>query len=318
MKSSVREVLGFLGLNEPVGRDFPLVRASPPTDVSDGTLTLVTRKAESLPGLFRNAAADVLVFAHSSLREQSKPLPQVFLFSDNPRLMFCRALNHFLSEPFVPQIADSAVIRTSKPLNRLVRIGAGCVISGDVTIGDRTEIEPLVTISGKVTIGCEVYIKSGTVIGQKGFGFERDDKGTPVLFPQLGGVRIGNRVEVGALNTIARGALGDTVVSDDVKTDDHVHIAHNVQIGPRCLITAGAVIAGSVRIGSDVWIGPNATTTIDIEIRRGAQISLGAVVVRNVKPGQRVSGNFAEPHEKFLERYLTITLPRELNQSESH
>ena len=143
----------------------------------------------------------------------------MFLFSDNPRLLFCRVLNRFFSEPFVPQIAGSAVIRTSKPVNPLVRIGDGCVISGDVTIGDRTVLEPHVTISGKVSIGSDVYIKSGAVIGQKGFGFERDDSGTWVLFPQLGGVRIGDRVEVGALTTIARGALGDTIVSDDVKTE---------------------------------------------------------------------------------------------------
>jgi UDP-3-O-[3-hydroxymyristoyl] glucosamine N-acyltransferase LpxD len=167
-----------------------------------------------------------------------------------------------------------------------------------------------VTISGKVIIGSDVYIKSGAVIGQKGFGFERDDSGTPVLFPQLGGVRIGDRVEVGALSTIARGALGDTVVSDDVKLDDHVHIAHNVEIGPRCLVTAGAVVSGSVKIGSDVWIGPNATTTNAIEIGGGATISLGAVVARDVKPGKHVSGNFAEPHDKFLQRYLNIKLPR--------
>jgi len=310
MKTTVQDVVSFLGLDEPAKRDFPLVRAGLPSDVSEGTLTLVTRRGESLPNLFGKAAADVLIIAPVSLRRQAESLPQVFLFSDNPRLLFCRVLNRFFSEPFVPQIAGSAVIRTSKPLNRLVRIGDGCVISGEVTIGDRTVIEPNVTISGKVTIGSDVYIKSGAVIGQKGFGFERDDSGTPVLFPQLGGVIIGDRVEVGALNTVARGALGDTVVSDDVKLDDHVHIAHNVEIGPCCLITAGVVVSGSVKIGSNVWIGPNATITNAIKIGRGATISLGAVVVRDVRSGTRVSGNFAQPHLQFLEQYDTITHPR--------
>jgi len=306
MKTSVQDVVSFLGLDEPEKRDFPLVCAGVPTDVSKGMLTLVTRKGESLQNLFEKAAADVLIIAPDSLRHQAETLPQVFLFSDNPRLMFCRVLNRFFTEPFVPRIAGSAVIRTEKPLNPLVCIGDGCVISGEVTIGDRTVIEPNVIISGKVTIGSDVYIKSGAVIGQKGFGFERDDSGTPILFPQLGGVRIGDRVEIGALTTIARGALGDTVVSDDVKLDDHVHIAHNVEIGPRCLITAGAVVSGSVKIEGDVWIGPNATTTNTVKIGEGATISLGAVVARNVKPGTRVSGNFAEPHDLFLKRMLNF------------
>lgn len=123
MKTTVREVLTFLGLDEPGRRDSPLVRAGPPTDVSNSTLTLVRRKGESLSELFGNGAADVLIFALASLRQQSDSLPQVFLFSDNPRLMFCRVLNRFFSELLFPQIAGSAVIRTSKPLNRLVRIG---------------------------------------------------------------------------------------------------------------------------------------------------------------------------------------------------
>jgi len=309
MRTTVQEVLGFLGLNQAAARDFPLSRVAPPTDVSAGTLTLVTRKGESLPKLFQNAPAEVLVFTDASHREESKFLPQCFVLSDNPRLQFCRVLNHLLAEAFVPHIADSAAIRTSIPLNHCVRIGEGCVISGDVTVGDRTVIEPQVIISGKVTIGCDVYLKSGAVIGQRGFGFERDEAGTPILFPQLGGVRIGDRVEVGALTTIARGTLGDTIVGDDVKVDDHVHIAHNVVIGPRCLIAAGAVVTGSVTIGSDVWIGPNATTTNAIKIGTGATVSLGGVVVRDVTPGERVSGNFAEPHYDFLRR-LNIELPR--------
>lgn len=304
MKTTAQEVAAFLGLDEAVKRDFPVWCAGVPTNVSAGMLTLVTRKGESLPNLFGTAAAEVLVIAPAALRQQAESLPQTFLFSENPRLMFCRVLNRFFTEPFVPQIAESAKVRTFKPLNPHVRIGEGCVISGEVTIGDRTVIEPNVVITGKVILGSDVHIKAGAVIGQKGFGFERDDSGTPVLFPQLGGVRIGDRVEIGALTTVARGTLGDTVVSDDVKMDDHVHIAHNVEIGPRCLVSACVMISGGTKIGSDAWIGPNATISNALKIGEGASVSLGAVVAQSVKPGARVTGNFAEPHDQFLRRML--------------
>jgi UDP-3-O-[3-hydroxymyristoyl] glucosamine N-acyltransferase len=303
MKTTVRQIAEFLGTAGPPPRDFPVLRAGPPTEVSGGMLTLVNRSGESLAALFATAPADVVVFTLSSLEQQAAALPQVFFFSANPRLDFCRVLNRYFTEAFSPGVAASAVVRTTIPLNPLVRIGDGCVITGDVTIGDRTVVEPNVVITGRVTIGSDVYIRSGAVIGQKGYGFERDESGMPVLFPQLGGVRIGDRVEIGAITTVTRGTLGDTVIADDSKIDDHVHVAHNVVIGPRCMVTAGVIFAGSVTLGCNVFVGVNATISNGIRVGDGARISLGAVVVRNVEPDTRVTGNFAEPHARFRERW---------------
>ena len=87
------------------------------------------------------------------------------------------------------------------------------------------------------------------MIGQRGFGFEREIDGKPVSFPHFGSVVIGDYVEIGALNTVVAGALSDTIIGDFVKTDDHVHIAHNVSIGDKTFITACSEISGSVSIG---------------------------------------------------------------------
>ena len=96
---------------------------------------------------------------------------------------------------------------------------------------------------------------------------------------------------LGALNTVARGTLEDTVIFDNVKTDDHVHIAHNVVIGANTMIAACAEISGSVRIGKGVWIGANASIINQIEIDDYALVGIGAIVTKSVASGKVVAGN---------------------------
>ncbi len=87
-------------------------------------------------------------------------------------------------------------------------------------------------------------MKSGSVIGEMGFGFERDEAGIPLRMAHLESVEIGNRVEIGSLNTVCRGTLNSTVIEDDVKTDDHVHIAHNCRVRRGAMLTAAVVLSG--------------------------------------------------------------------------
>ena len=93
---------------------------------------------------------------------------------------------------------------------------------------------------------------------------------------------------------------GHTEIGIDSKLDNLVHIAHSARIGSRCLIAAGAIVAGSARIGDDVWIGPGACVSDHVTIEAGAQITLGSSVFSNVRAGQRVSGNPALEHREFL------------------
>ncbi|MBW2065846.1 MAG: hypothetical protein JRJ03_13080, partial [Deltaproteobacteria bacterium] len=146
-------------------------------------------------------------------------------------------------------------------------------------------------IGENVVIGKDCIIKSNTTIGDHGFGFARDGKGKLVQFPHIGGVRIGDRVEIGANCTVVRATLDMTVIEDDVKTDDHVHIAHNCRIGPRTLIAAGAILSGNVTVGAEVWISPNSTIIDYGIVGEKAFIGLGAVVIRPVGAGETVVGN---------------------------
>jgi UDP-3-O-[3-hydroxymyristoyl] glucosamine N-acyltransferase len=141
-----------------------------------------------------------------------------------------------------------------------------------------------VKIGPNVRIGAGCKIKSGTVIGEPGFGIEKDEEGDNFRIPHIGGVRIGDSVEIGSLNTICSGTLEPTRVGDLVKTDDHVHIAHNVQIGRNCIITACAEMSGRVVLENDVWLGPNCSIKEGVRIGAGALIGIATLVVKDCEP----------------------------------
>ena len=197
---------------------------------------------------------------------------------------------------------DHEVTRLAFALERFrpleAMIGSNCYIGLNVEIGEGVEIHHNVVIVGKVTIGNYCRIKSGTVIGEDGFGYATDEDGLPVRITHTGGVVIGDHVEIGALNTICSGTVDHTVICDHVKTDDHVHIAHNCKIGRGTLITACAEISGSVTIGERCWLGPNCSIMNKITIGDGALIGLGAVVLKDVESGAVMAGNPARQLRK--------------------
>lgn len=137
-------------------------------------------------------------------------------------------------------------------------------------------------------------ILSHSVIGEDGFGVETDDAGNLFNIPHIGGVEIGANVQIGSLNSIASGTIQPTVIADYTKTDNLVHIAHNVHIGKNCQITACAEISGSVIIGDRVWLAPNASVMQKITIGDGALVGLGAAVTKSVAPNNVVAGNPAK------------------------
>jgi UDP-3-O-[3-hydroxymyristoyl] glucosamine N-acyltransferase LpxD len=209
--------------------------------------------------------------------------------STTPRLDFARALSlldarvGFVWSAERPQVHPTA------------RIGQHAVIGPGVRIGAHTVIGHHVVIGAEVEIGERCNIKSGAVIGEEGFGFERDASGAAVRLPHIGTVRIGNDVEVGSLTTVCRGTLADTVLQDGAKIDDHVHIAHNISVGEHAFVIACAEVSGGVRIGKRAWIAPSATVLNQLTIGDDAVVGLGAVVVRNVEAGDTVVGNPAKP-----------------------
>lgn len=179
--------------------------------------------------------------------------------------------------------------------------GRAIIAENNVTIGPRCIVEANAVICAGATLGAGVIVRAGAVIGGEGFQFVAfGDELLPVA--HAGGVRLDDGVEVQHNTCIDRAVFGgETWVGAHSKIDNLVHIAHNVRTGQRCRIVAGAMVAGSVVLGDDVWVGPQAAISSEVVIGDGAFVSLGAVVTRDVAAGQRVTGNFAIEHGRFLD-----------------
>lgn len=174
-----------------------------------------------------------------------------------------------------------------------------------VRIGARVVVEPNAVIHERVSIGEDSIIRAGSVIGAEGFEFkgpamrqgrasraDRDygERNEPV--PHAGSVEIGARVEIQALCGVDRSVFrAPTVIGDDTKLDNLVHVAHNARIGRSCLITAGAIIAGSAILGDEVWIGPGTVISSGVTIGDRAAVVIGSTITKDVAADTRVSSD---------------------------
>ena len=176
-----------------------------------------------------------------------------------------------------------------------VVIGAGCAIGNDTVIGSATRLYANVTLYHGVTIGSETILHSGCVIGADGFGFAPTSDGW-VKIHQLGGVIIGDRVEIGACSTVDRGALDDTVIADGVIIDNQVQIAHNVRVGENTAIAGCTGIAGSTVIGRNCTIAGAVCIAGHLTIADGVHISAVTFINKSIsEAGSYSSGTLAAP-----------------------
>jgi UDP-3-O-[3-hydroxymyristoyl] glucosamine N-acyltransferase len=176
-----------------------------------------------------------------------------------------------------------------------VHVKSGCAIAHHVEIGAHTLLQPNVTVYDSVKIGQRCIIHSGAVIGADGFGFAPNPllgKGAWGKIAQLGSVHIGNDIEIGANTTIDRGALDNTIISNGVKLDNQIMIAHNCMIGEHTAIAACVGVAGSTQIGARCTIGGAAGVSGHLKIADDVHISGGTGVTSNVTEPGRYSGVF--------------------------
>jgi UDP-3-O-[3-hydroxymyristoyl] glucosamine N-acyltransferase len=221
-----------------------------------------------------------------------------FVVVDNPRFSFARVSAFLAPQAGLKGVHKLSSVGSGVLIGENVSIGPFTVIEDGALIGDNVVIENNVTIRSCVEVGNQSRIKSNSVVGTDGFGFEMSETGVPTRIHHFGGVKIGEDVEIGCNSVICRGTIEDTVISNNVKIDDHVFVAHNVFIGERSMIIAGSEISGSVRIGSDCWIAPQVTILNKVTVGDRAFIGIGAVVNKSVEPGVVVVGNPA----KFLRK----------------
>lgn len=219
------------------------------------------------------------------------------LFARNPRLEFARLLQLIVSKRELGRQYEYRELAGGSSIEASSSIGVGTVIGRAVTIDHDVEIGAHCTIGAGVRllsgtqIGDACSVGENTIIGGQGFGFERDDEGRIVRLPHVGGVVIGSRVDVGSLVTICTGTIDPTVIEDDVAINNHVHVAHNCNIGRQSSIMACVYLGGSVRVGARSWIAANATIRNGMELGEDCLIGLGSVVVASCRAGDVLVGN---------------------------
>jgi len=192
-------------------------------------------------------------------------------------------------------IGPFAVIESGARIGANVSIGAHCVIGARCVVGEGGWLAPRVTLYHDVTIGKRVVIQSGAVIGGECVGFA-NEKGVWRKIAQIGGVTIGDDVEIGVNTAVDRGALSDTRIADGVKLDNQIQIAHNVQIGEHTAMAACVGISGSTRIGKHCTIAGGVGMVGHIDVCDNVFVSGMTMVTRSItEPGAYSSGTAMQP-----------------------
>lgn len=192
-------------------------------------------------------------------------------------------------------IGPGAVIESGAQIGAGVTVGAYSVIGARSVVGEGGWLAPRVTLYHDVRIGKRVVIQSGAVIGGEGFGFA-NEKGVWQKIAQIGGVTLGDDVEVGANTTIDRGALADTLIGNGVKLDNQIMIAHNVQIGDNTAMAGCVGISGSTKIGRNCMIAGGVGMVGHIEVCDGVFVTGMTMVTRSItEPGAYSSGTAMQP-----------------------
>jgi UDP-3-O-[3-hydroxymyristoyl] glucosamine N-acyltransferase len=217
---------------------------------------------------------------------------QQLIFVENPRAAFIKVINKiYYSDNKDVGISPTAIISSKASIGTNCYIGHNVVIGEDCTIGDRTVISDRAVIVKRCLIGNNCLIEPGVTIGADGFAYERDKETLELeRFPHIGGVIIGDNVEICANSSIARGSISDTVIGDGTKLDALVHVAHNVIIGRNCELTAGTIIGGSTTVGDTSWMGLNCTLKNKIRIGNKVIVGAGACVIHDVPDEDIVAG----------------------------
>ncbi len=184
-----------------------------------------------------------------------------------------------------PGIHPSAVVEEGAVVDPSASVGALCFVGRGARIGADTVLKPRVTVGEDCVIGARCLLQSGAVIGGDGFGFAPNE-GTWAKIEQLGAVRIGDDVEIGANTCVDRGALDDTVIEDGVKLDNLIQIGHNCHIGKHTAMAGCVGVAGSARIGAHCTVGGAGMILGHLTIADHVHISSASIVTRSIlKPG---------------------------------
>jgi UDP-3-O-[3-hydroxymyristoyl] glucosamine N-acyltransferase len=309
----ISEIVAYTGGRYDGPADRMIEGVAPLADANATQLAFLSNPKYA-PQLAMTKAAAILV------PEQAPGDDDRFIRVADPYYAFAQTLTKYFAFRAVPDgISPRASIAPSAKLGDGVAVGPFSTISDDVVlgdgviiysnvsieagsvIGDGTIVYPQVSIYERSIIGRRCIIHSGTVIGADGYGFATHG-GRHYKIPQIGIVRIGDDVEIGAGCTIDRAALGETSIGDGTKIDDQVMIAHNVKVGKHCLLVAQVGIAGSTELGDYVVVAGQSGFAGHLSIGSRVQVAAKSAVLDDVADGQKVMGIPAVPFREFARR----------------
>jgi UDP-3-O-[3-hydroxymyristoyl] glucosamine N-acyltransferase len=292
---TLKQLADFLQVELQGEGDCAITRIAPLNKAQKGEISFLESKEYCKYLNTTEASAIILT------QEFSKLVPNKnLLITKNPYLAYAKISSLFDNSPKpVLGIHDTVIIGKNCEIDSTVSIGPRCVIGNNVKIGKNVELGPLcvlgddvgigdhsklyanVNVYYKVAIGQRVIIHSGVIIGSDGFGMV-NDKGVWHKIHQLGGVVIGDDVEIGANTVIDRGALDNTIIENGVKLDNLIQVAHNVFIGAHTAIAGCVGIAGSAKIGKHCMIGGGAGINGHIEIADGTIITARCAIHKSI------------------------------------
>ena len=295
------------------------------SDATDNQISFLSNPAYR-EQLKSTGAAAVIVLA-----SDVEDCPVNVLIADDPYVSYAKIAERFdPSRPQKPGLHASASIDPTATIGRDVHVGAnvvigpgcevadavsigpGCVLIADCIIGKGSRLLANVTVCEGVIIGKRTIIHPGAVIGSDGFGlaFDRDHW---VKIPQIGTVRIGDDCEIGANTTIDRGAIGDTIVGNDVRLDNQIQIGHNVLIGAHTAMAGRVGISGSTQIGSYCMFAGASGTVGHIRIADRTTVNFCSVITKSItQPGTTWSA--ALPAQPLLEWNRSVAHLRKLGK----
>lgn len=307
----LKELTDIIGGQVSGNPDIEITGAAGINEAKQGDITFLSDK-KHLKDLLSSKASAVIA------KEAIEGVSASILISGNPYFTFARALEVFYVKLYNPLgISDRAVVCSNVSFGEDVSIYPNVYISSNAAIGTRVTIFPgvfigegtsigdnsiiysNVTIREKVTVGKNVIVHAGTVIGSDGFGYVFE-KGVHYKIPQVGGVIIGDDVEIGANVAIDRATIGNTIIGSGTRIDNLVHIAHNVTIGNNCLILGQVGIAGSAEIGNGVILAGQAGVRDHVKIGNGVIAGAKAGITEDIPDGQTCSGYPAISHRTWL------------------
>ncbi len=318
---TLSDIASLLGVSATSGGHMEITGIGALSDAMESELSLLAAETY-LPQLSSTRAAAVIVQRKLTLPDSwQRPVLRV----DDVDLAVAKILPLFAPPiPAPPAGVDSAArVSPSASLGSGVaigphvvigqrsRLGNRCVlhanvfIGDDVVIGDDCHLFPNVVVRERITIGNRVVIHAGSVLGTDGFGY-RWDGAKHAKIPQIGTVIIEDDVEIGSCSCIDRAKFGATRVGRGTKVDNLVQIAHNVQVGPHCILAGQVALAGSVRLGAGVVLGGQAAVRDHISVGDGAMVAGCSGVAEDVIARTIVSGTPAIPHRQSLREQAAL------------